>query len=82
METKLLSELLKVNPAPEKSLILSRLSVAQEENHAKIVVLDDDPTGVQTVHDVNVYTDWSFESIRAFKRKAPLLDVHFRDTAG
>lgn len=29
----------------------------------KIVVLDDDPTGVQTVHDVSVYTDWSLDSI-------------------
>ncbi|XEC95800.1 four-carbon acid sugar kinase family protein [Paenibacillus tarimensis] len=25
----------------------------------KIIVLDDDPTGVQTVHGVSVYTDWS-----------------------
>ena len=31
----------------------------------KIVVLDDDPTGVQTVHGVSVYTDWSPESIAA-----------------
>ena len=31
----------------------------------KIVVLDDDPTGVQTVHDVAVYTDWSVETFRA-----------------
>lgn len=30
----------------------------------KIVVLDDDPTGVQTVHDVSVYTDWEEESLR------------------
>lgn len=30
----------------------------------KIVVLDDDPTGVQTVHDVSVYTDWSLKHIR------------------
>lgn len=29
----------------------------------KIVVLDDDPTGVQTVHGVSVYTDWSEETI-------------------
>lgn len=29
----------------------------------KIVVLDDDPTGVQTVHDVFVYTDWTVESL-------------------
>lgn len=33
-------------------------------NHDKIVVLDDDPTGVQTVHDVSVYTDWTEDSIR------------------
>lgn len=29
----------------------------------KIAVLDDDPTGVQTVHDIHVYTDWSRESL-------------------
>ncbi len=29
----------------------------------KIVVLDDDPTGVQTVHGVYVYTDWSPENL-------------------
>lgn len=28
-----------------------------------VVVLDDDPTGIQTVHDVPVYTDWSPETI-------------------
>ncbi|MCI8550188.1 MAG: hydroxyacid dehydrogenase [Lachnospiraceae bacterium] len=30
----------------------------------KIVVLDDDPTGVQTVHDVSVYTNWTEEDLR------------------
>ncbi len=35
-----------------------------EGNHKKIVVLDDDPTGVQTVHDISVYTDWTKDSIR------------------
>ena len=29
----------------------------------KIIVLDDDPTGVQTVNGIHVYTDWSPESI-------------------
>lgn len=29
----------------------------------KIIVLDDDPTGVQTVHGISVYTDWSVESL-------------------
>ncbi len=37
------------------------------ESGRKIVVLDDDPTGVQTVHGVYVYTDWSQETLdRAF----------------
>ena len=36
----------------------------------KIVVLDDDPTGIQTVNGVSVYTDWSDDSIReGFKEK-------------
>ena len=44
-------------------------------NH-KLVVLDDDPTGVQTVHDIYVYTDWSLESIRAgFAGEAPLFFI-------
>lgn len=37
---------------------------AMEGFQKKIVVLDDDPTGVQTVHDVSVYTDWEEDSIR------------------
>lgn len=29
----------------------------------KVIVLDDDPTGVQTVHGISVYTDWTLDSI-------------------
>jgi len=29
----------------------------------KIIVIDDDPTGVQTVHDIPVYTSWEQEDI-------------------
>ncbi len=35
-----------------------------QKNKKKIVVLDDDPTGVQTVHDISVYTNWDKESMR------------------
>lgn len=35
-----------------------------EANNKKIVVLDDDPTGVQTVHDISVYANWDKDSIR------------------
>jgi uncharacterized protein YgbK (DUF1537 family) len=34
----------------------------------KAVVLDDDPTGTQTVHDVDVLADWSEESLQAALR--------------
>ena len=52
--------------APQDEALLDRL-LAEEiaKNRAKIVVLDDDPTGVQTVHDISVDTDGSLQSIRA-----------------
>ncbi|KON71055.1 hydroxyacid dehydrogenase [Peribacillus butanolivorans] len=36
-----------------------------QDFNKKIIVLDDDPTGVQTVHGISIYTDWSAESIEA-----------------
>ncbi len=51
----------KGDPEGAGKLLASRL----EKSGRKLVVLDDDPTGIQTVHDVSVYTDWSQESIDA-----------------
>lgn len=43
---------------------------------AKIVVLDDDPTGTQTVHGVSVYTRWDYGSIReGFEEQGKLFYV-------
>lgn len=39
------------------------LADAIAEDTKKIIVLDDDPTGTQTVHDISVYTKWSVENI-------------------
>ena len=50
-------------PVDEKELD-ALLAEEIRQNDQKIVVLDDDPTGVQTVHDISVYTDWSTDSIR------------------
>lgn len=47
----------------EKSVDLTLQNEIRKSNR-KIVVLDDDPTGVQTVHGISVYTDWSEDSIR------------------
>ena len=47
-----------------------------KENKKKIVVLDDDPTGVQTVHDISVYTGWDEDSIRqGFKEENNLFYI-------
>lgn len=56
---ELLANLKEPNTAGVKAMLKDELA---DFNH-KIVVLDDDPTGVQTVHGVSVYTDWTRESI-------------------
>lgn len=48
-------------PQPEKADALLKQALAGQRD--KIVVIDDDPTGVQTVHGIHVYTDWTDQSI-------------------
>ena len=48
---------------PDVALADRLLAEAIEADDRKIVVLDDDPTGVQTVHDIYVYTGWDRESL-------------------
>ena len=46
------------------------------ESGRRIVVLDDDPTGTQTVHGVPVLTTWSVEDLRgALRGPSPTLYV-------
>ncbi|PKM49973.1 MAG: hydroxyacid dehydrogenase [Firmicutes bacterium HGW-Firmicutes-7] len=58
-------DILKKYPTIEIEMVEKLLNQEIKKNNDKIVVLDDDPTGVQTVHDISVYTDWSYESIRS-----------------
>lgn len=58
-------EILTRYPAADCAELDRLLRTELEANKRKIVVLDDDPTGVQTVHGVSVYTAWDKESIRA-----------------
>jgi uncharacterized protein YgbK (DUF1537 family) len=51
-------------PQPDRKQIQKLLAEALPHLGRKIIVLDDDPTGIQTVHDVSVYTDWSCEALR------------------
>ncbi|XVF09451.1 hypothetical protein REPUB_Repub07fG0093700 [Reevesia pubescens] len=69
-------------PALEKEVVLQSLPPEwpvdpindihrlNQKNSKTLVVLDDDPTGTQTVHDVEVLTEWSVESlVEQFKEK-------------
>lgn len=58
------AQILTSYPPIDEAKIDALLKEEIQKNQKKIVVLDDDPTGVQTVHDISVYTDWSKESIR------------------
>ncbi len=66
MYEKILSaECLSAFPRVDEAKLDSALERELSASPFKLVVLDDDPTGVQTVHDVSVFTDWTAESIRA-----------------
>lgn len=58
-------EMLKaVPPSREEKGLRQEIHNLWKQNGHKLIVLDDDPTGVQTVHDIYVITDWSKEWIR------------------
>lgn len=64
MEQTISSSLLTSFPAEKQADVDRMLAQAAAQDPHKIIVLDDDPTGVQTVHDIHVYTDWTKESLR------------------
>jgi uncharacterized protein YgbK (DUF1537 family) len=49
---------------PEPESVLSEIQARVSTNCQKIVVLDDDPTGTQSVHNVSVLTEWSVPILR------------------
>ena len=51
-------------PSVDEAALDALLAEELRTDPTKLVVLDDDPTGVQTVHDISVFTDWTVESIR------------------
>ena len=65
----------RVNGLPSYGPDLNTMWNKERESFStKIIVLDDDPTGVQTVHGVPVFTDWDIETIEeVFKEKRQLV---------
>lgn len=63
MEQTISAEILSRLPEVEETEVDRLLAGETEANDTKFIVLDDDPTGVQTVHDIYVYTDWTEKSL-------------------
>ncbi len=67
MEKIISAAVLDTFPPVDEKQVDALLQQEIKDNPAKIVVLDDDPTGVQTCHDISVYTNWTEESmVRGF----------------
>lgn len=60
-------------PPVSEETLLPQIKAALEKSGKTIVVLDDDPTGTQTVHDVLVLTVWDVESIADEIKRGSLL---------
>jgi len=60
-KTEALDCLPSVHPAP----LMSRIRAALKAPTSTLVVLDDDPTGTQTVRDIPVLTEWSVSQLAA-----------------
>ena len=73
---KLESEVLQSYNKIDEQYVESLLEKEIKKNNKTFVVLDDDPTGVQTVHDVPVYTNCEKETLRqAFAEKNNLFFI-------
>ena len=60
-------------PAPSEDALLPQIQQQVAASGRKLVVIDDDPTGVQTVYDVRLLLDWDVAALReAFADHAPL----------
>jgi uncharacterized protein YgbK (DUF1537 family) len=63
-------------PAIPESELLPIIKVVSQRLNKVIIVLDDDPTGTQTMHDVPVLTTWGEEAIELeIKNETPLFFI-------
>ncbi|QDV43063.1 hypothetical protein Enr13x_29150 [Stieleria neptunia] len=65
----MVSDLLNDLPAPRREDLLPKIRQLAEASGACVVVLDDDPTGTQTVYQTPVLTTWDVESLAGQLRR-------------
>lgn len=63
-------------PEPDVSELWAEIRRKVSRSRRRMVVLDDDPTGVQTVHDIDVLTTWQVDDLsHALRDSRPLFYV-------
>src|SRR5256885_13930558 len=60
-------------PEPDEARLFHEIQQAVASSQRKLVVIDDDPTGTQTVHDVELLTTWNFAMLTEALAKEPQL---------
>jgi uncharacterized protein YgbK (DUF1537 family) len=69
-----LTELLaNLPPEPDEASLFGALQQAVAGSGRKLVVIDDDPTGTQTVHDVELLTTWDVQMLTDALQNEPRL---------
>jgi uncharacterized protein YgbK (DUF1537 family) len=69
------SETMRSLPPPWKEDLLPAIREAFERADSTLIVMDDDPTGCQTVHDVPILTTWPVEALRAEFGRSPVFFI-------
>lgn len=63
-------------PALPEGDLREEIQARMKQRDCSVIVLDDDPTGTQTVHGISVLTEWSEEVIqRELEAKTPLFFI-------
>ncbi|MEJ9217364.1 four-carbon acid sugar kinase family protein [Paenibacillus glucanolyticus] len=63
-------------PRIDETWVRAKLADELDGFDRKIIVLDDDPTGVQTVHGISVYTDWTVNTmIKGFEEEQSMFFI-------
>src|SRR5437870_9838329 len=69
-----LTELLaNLPPEPDEASLFAEIEQEVARSKRKLVVIDDDPTGTQTVHDIELFTTWDRQMLAEALQNEPRL---------
>lgn len=60
-------------PEPDEASLFVEIQQEVAESRRKLVVIDDDPTGTQTVHDIELFTTWNRQMLAEALQNEPRL---------